>query len=98
MLDQLAVDWFVPLVGDAFVICAADGGIDATLVEATPLGTPPAGAGRVPFGLLWEGPLDPRLQQGLHEVRHASLDEPLVIFLVPVAQTETAMQYQAIFS
>lgn len=97
-MQDLTVDAFAPLVGDTFVLRAADGSIDATLVDATATGDAPAPELRAPFSLLWEGPAAPRLQQGIHEVQHAAFDEPLVVFLVPVDQTETGMRYQAVFN
>lgn len=97
-MPELTVETFAPLVGEAFELRAADGSLDATLVEATGTGDAPAPELRAPFSLLWEGPLAPRLQQGLHEVHHAAFAEPLVIFLVPVEQTETGTRYQAVFS
>jgi hypothetical protein len=95
-MAELALDTFRPLVGDPFVIRAADGHIDAVLTEATSLGEA-NGAPRAPFSLVWRGPLDAPLQQGLHEVEHAAFG-PEVMFLVPIGRTAEGFDYQAIFS
>ena len=95
-MAELTLKTFEPLVGDAFVIRAADGAIDAVLTEAASAGDA-NGAPREPFSLVWRGPLDAPLQQGLHQVEHPSL-EPEVMFLVPIGRTADGLDYQAIFN
>lgn len=97
MQDDLSHDHFAPLVGDTFVLRAADGQIDAELIEASADGDSPAPGLRAPFSLTWQGPPAPALQQGIHEIQHPVLGEH-VIFLVPIARTDAGMQYQAVFA
>lgn len=96
MYEPLTAGLFAPHVGDAFVLRAADGQIDATLSEVTPADAP-AHDGRVPFSLVWEGPLAPGLQQGMHAVEHPSVGT-IEMFLVPIEPTPTARRYEAVFS
>jgi hypothetical protein len=94
---DLTLDLFAPLVGDAFVIRAADGAIEAELVDAVAATHPgdPA-AQRDPFSLTFRGPEAPALQQGIHEVVHPAL-EPVTLFLVPLGPADGGPQYQAVF-
>jgi hypothetical protein len=56
----------------------------------------PTESGR-PFSLLFQGPADPRLTQGMHDLEHA--EHPLTgIFLVPVGQKDDGFTYEAVFS
>ena len=66
MLDELSVERFAPLVGETFVLRAADGQIEAELIEAVATGDAPAEGMRAPFSLMWQGPRAPQLQQGVH--------------------------------
>ena len=49
------------------------------------------------FSLLFHGPLDRFMPQGIHKLNHAKLGE-LEIFLVPIAQDKDGYQYEAIFN
>jgi len=54
-------------------------------------------AGDRPFSLLFNGPLDPVLTQGMHDLEHP--EHPLRgLFLVPVSRDDEGCQYEAIFS
>lgn len=50
-----------------------------------------------PFSLLFHGPLQPVLKQGLVTLTHQELDE-LAIFLVANGPNGDAMQYEAVFN
>jgi hypothetical protein len=96
-LEQLARETFVPLVDSTFAV--GDPGASALGLRLAGIGA--AGAGlpghRVPFSLIFHGPLQPLLSQGIHRLLHPELGE-IAIFLVPVGPAGQAMQYQAIFS
>lgn len=98
-LGELTIEDFSPLVGSTFVLRAADGEIAAELIEARamPGHQVPEGV-RSPFSLLWSGPAEPRLQQGIHAVGHPRLAEALEIFLVPVGPSDGAPRYEAHFA
>ena len=49
------------------------------------------------FSLMFHGPSDPFLGQGIHKLKHATLEE-LEIFLVPVGQDKDGFQYEAVFN
>jgi hypothetical protein len=49
------------------------------------------------FSLLFHGPLDRFMQQGIHKLKHAKLGE-LEIFLAPTAQEKEGFQYEAVFN
>ncbi len=49
------------------------------------------------FSLMFQGPLEPFLPQGMRRLRHATLGE-MDIFLVPVAQGKGGFEYQSVFN
>ena len=53
--------------------------------------------GRQPFALIFSGPGDTVLPQSIYTLEHASTG-PLEIFLVPVAQGEDHVLYEAVFT
>ncbi len=71
------------------------GAVDLTLIETTELGAGerPGGA----FSLLFAGPREPLLDQGIYRLARSDQDE-LELFLVPVNQTDDASHYEAIFT
>ena len=55
------------------------------------------GTGDRPFSLLFEGPVEMQLTQGMHDLNHPK--HPFVgIFLVPMGDNGEGPQYEAIFS
>ena len=56
----------------------------------------PTESGR-PFSLLFKGPADPQLTQGMHDLGHA--EHPFTgIFLVPMGRNDDDFTYEAVFS
>ena len=49
------------------------------------------------FSLLFHGPLERFMPQGIHKLKHPKLGE-LEIFLVPIAQDKEGFQYEAVFN
>jgi hypothetical protein len=49
------------------------------------------------FSMIFRGPLDRFIQQGIHKLKHPELGE-LEIFLVPIAQDKGGFQYEAAFN
>lgn len=94
---DLTLELFTPLVGQDFTIRAADGGIQAELLSATPGTGSAMPGGREPFLITFRGPTAPRLQQGLHDVAHPTL-EPVTIFLVPIGLDDDGATYEAVFN
>ena len=89
----LTLDDFTGLVGRAMTVERPEGPVDLTLAEAQPLPPSPREGGA--FRLEFEGPLQPELGQGIYGFR---LDRgPTEIFIVPIARTDEAMRYEAIY-
>jgi hypothetical protein len=96
MPEALSLQHFAPLVGQTFTAQAAQGTVDLTLLEAT--ASRPSGVGRSePFSLIFQGPPDAMLQQGIYALAHEALPG-LEIFIVPIGASETSVQYQAVFN
>ena len=87
-------------VGESFVR-PDDAGPDVTLelTAAEPGRRDPRAQepGDRPFSLLFRGPLDHRLTQGMHDLDHPRL-ALRGIFLVPVGQDEDGLLYEAVFT
>ena len=49
------------------------------------------------FSVIFHGPADQFIQQGIHKLRHTMLGE-LEIFLVPIAKDGDGFQYEAVFN
>ena len=49
------------------------------------------------FALLFHGPQNPFLPQGIYRLKHERLGE-FEIFLVPVGRTQNGFQYEAVFN
>jgi hypothetical protein len=97
MLESLTLETFAPRIGERFRISTGEGHtIDATLIEATPLGAS-RGGGRPPFSLVFLGPAAPVWPQRIYRVEHEAL-APLDVFLVPVGPRDGGVQYEAIFT
>ncbi len=49
------------------------------------------------FFLIFEGPLEPMLNQQIYEMEHEQLGS-LSLFMVPVARNTSGMQYEVVFN
>ena len=99
VLHNLQKATFEPHLNTRFRIHLPDEQIlDAELIEVKGLGgdTPPS-ATRAPFSILFLGPVEPVLVQGIYRIEHDEL-APMELFLVPVGPGETGMNYEAVFS
>jgi hypothetical protein len=102
-VERLTIGDFSGRVGEAFAIrLSADRAMPVELVEARPLGTDvgPAAAGghpRVPFALLFRGPLTPVLPQRIYRLEHDVLGS-YDLFLVPIGPDGGGMGYEVIFT
>jgi hypothetical protein len=100
-LGSLTLEKARSLVGqDFFRPCAEGPDLILRLTVAEPTRRDPtvdsSDFGR-PFSLLFLGPTDPRLSQGMHDLEHPC--HPLRgIFLVPAGQDNEGINYEAIFS
>jgi hypothetical protein len=93
-LGALTLSMFAPLLGSPFGM--PDRGFESQLVEVNDLGRPGAGGLRAPFSLVFRGPFEPFLEQGIHRLEHEELGR-LDLFLVPIGPDEAGMRYEAVF-
>jgi hypothetical protein len=94
MGEPLALDDFLPCLGQSFTTAADGQALALSLAQATPLPGGATGA-RQGFVLVFEGPA--LLSQGLHALHHPAVG-PLDIFLVPVGNCPLGLQYEAVFN
>ena len=94
-LDQLLPADFAALVGERFTVVQNEGDLGLELVNVRPL--PRHGRREEPFALLFRGPRQPQLPQRIHVLAHVSTGQ-LSVFLVPVAGTADAIEYEAVFN
>lgn len=85
-----------PLVGEQFTIRAADGEVVARLEQLDLAAAPPAPGMPQGFSITFRGPVEPALQQGMHELVHDRIG-PVVVFLVPLARDAAGSTYEAVF-
>lgn len=105
-LRMLTADDFRPLRGTGFLLSAvaAQVSVDTELAEVAEHPGGARGTLRTPFSVLFHGPLQPVLPQGIYHVVHEQLGE-MDLFLVPVGpdepaapgQAPAAMRYEAVF-
>jgi hypothetical protein len=96
MPDALNFASFEAHVGSAFRVQVEEDDYDFTLAEATDL-TPPGVEGEQ-FSLLFEGPMDPAVPQGILRLEHEALGT-LDLFVVPIGLTgDGCIRYEAFFN
>jgi Domain of unknown function (DUF6916) len=109
-LETLTARNFRAARGDRFQLTAGspDGGsgltLDVGLAEVTEHGDGLSGTLRAPFSVVFHGPLQPILPQGIYRLEHEGLGA-LDLFIVPIGPDEpatpgerpTAMRYEAVF-
>jgi len=92
---DLRADHFVPLKHGRFRITLEDGDVEITLA-AIKSGDPSMRAGGA-FSLLWQGPAEPLLEQGVYPLVHEALGQ-FNVFIVPIGRTAQHATYQAVFN
>jgi hypothetical protein len=93
-LVSLTAEDFRPHLGTRFAM--PGGPFESELIEVDDLGAARAGGLRAPFSVVFRGPLEPFLPQGIHRLEHEALGA-LDLFLVPVGPDEAGMRYEAVF-
>ncbi|WP_410001702.1 DUF6916 family protein [Singulisphaera sp. GP187] len=101
-LDALTCQDFSPLVGESFLAKPESAPpLSLTLIEAKllrPQLVPVPGlAARTPFSVVFRGPVDSRLEQGLSRVQHCRFGI-LDLFLAPIGPQTDVAHFEAIFS
>lgn len=105
-LQTLTAEDFRPHQGTRIRLTGGSppGSVEAELAEVAEHAGGARGTSRVPFSVLFHGPLQPVMPQGLYRVEHEQLGA-MDLFLVPVGpdepsgpgQAPTAMRYEAVF-
>ena len=96
MLEDFTLATFKERVGDTFRVSESAGVLELELIEATAGIARPHAGGRVPFSILFRGPLEPVLPQGIYPFEHDQLGA-FELFIVPLGPDEDSMQYEAVF-
>jgi hypothetical protein len=73
-----------------------EGPIECELIEVNEFAGEVTSAPRAPFAVVFRGPLEPFLPQGMHRFEHEALGS-LDLFLVPIGPDDGAMRYEAVF-
>jgi len=92
---DLRADHFVPLKHGRFRITLEDGDVEITLA-AIKSGNPGMRKGGA-FSLLWQGPAEPILGQGVYPLAHETLGQ-FEVFIVPIGRADQHAIYQAVFN
>jgi hypothetical protein len=84
--------------GGRFEVHVAQGSVvELTLIEATAMPTRSHPMRRMPFSIVFLGPKDRRLSQGVHVFEHEVLGT-FEMFIVPIVPVEQGPRYEAIFN
>jgi hypothetical protein len=101
MLEDFTIDTFSGRIGERFRISERGSAVvEAELTEATAAGageSPRAGGDRLPFSVVFRGPLEPILPQRIYRFEHDALGA-FDLFIVPIGPDEAGMQYEAVFA
>jgi hypothetical protein len=101
-LSELTLEHFSGHVDEAFELRGtgddpAGPALEIKLIQAVSLGDPPYEGQRAPFSLVWGGPADAIVPQGIYRLGHEQLGT-LELFIVPLEPKPDGARYQAIFS
>lgn len=93
--QTLTIRDFEKLQDAAFEVRSVPEGLQLSLVEVKLMGSGEREGGA--FSVLWQGPPEPVLEQSIYTLFQADLGERDV-FLVPVAEKDAGIQYEAVFT
>lgn len=101
-LQWLTHSQFVDRVSETFEVSGASVSAVTLVLAETSVsveagGTGPDGADRQQFSLVFRGPLDPFLPQGIYRLEHSEL-AAMDLFLVPIGPDSEGMRYEAAFA
>jgi hypothetical protein len=108
MLEKLTKDTFSQFLNETFRLDAG-GSISAaielvevkalgTSLSAEPWGSPIEVMRNEPFSVVFRGPHEPVLSQGMYRVEHDEMGVMEGLFLVPVAADDRGRYYEAVFN
>ena len=94
MLDKLNYEELAAQVNTKFRLAETTEPIELELIEAP---EPKINPGQIAFSLIFLGPKDLLLPQRIYQLDHDQLGSGS-IFLVPIAQNEEGVRYEAVFN
>jgi hypothetical protein len=95
MLETLTRDLLAENLNTIFCVQAeAQGNLELELVEVSPPTVTPS---QEIFAILFRGPLNRPLQQGMYPMQHSQLGN-FDLFIVPVRREADGMRYEAVFN
>jgi len=94
-MQALTIKDFEKLVNTAFEVRSLPSELQLSLVEVRAMGSGEREGGA--FSVLWQGPKEPVLEQSIYRLFQPEFGEQDV-FLVPVAEKEAGVQYEAVFT
>jgi hypothetical protein len=100
MSDEWQLATFQDEIGTSYDVGIGPSTVhELTLVDARPLSGESSNSEskRDPFSLIFHGPLEPILPQGIYRFRRDAA-ESMEIFIVPIGPENKAMRYEAIFT
>jgi hypothetical protein len=99
MLDKLTRDDFARYLKQRFSVKlgTADSELKLELIEAQKMASATGEARRDPFSIVFRGPKEPMLAQGIYELVHSEMGA-LELFLVPIGQDDMSSCYEAVFT
>jgi len=97
-LDKLTASDLQPHLHEAFSIEHETGALVVELIEVTEQERRDVPEDRrAPFSVVFRGPRDPWLSQGIYEVANASMGT-IAMFLVPIVSDHKGQRYEAVFA
>lgn len=94
-LRTLTIQDFEKLVDAAFEVRSTPTKLQLSLLEVKAMGAGERDGGA--FSVLWQGPMEPVLEQSIYTLYQPDFGEQEV-FLVPVAEKDVGIQYEAVFT
>jgi hypothetical protein len=95
VLEDFTVTTFAERVGETFRVGDGAEAVEMELLEANEA-PGRSEAVRVPFSIVFRGPVEPVLPQRTYRFEHDALGV-FELFIVPIGPDESGMQYEAVF-
>ena len=94
---DFSFDSFAACLQQAFSLATEDSQIELTLVGVEPHSTQRDSDKPTAYSLVFQGPSEPVLPQRMYRLSHAQQGE-FDLFIVPIAQDDAGVRYEAVFS
>ena len=107
MLDKLTCEMFAERLGESFIVEMPERTLEFQLIEVKSLGSPDGSEGwgspgtemrEESFSIVFRGPLDILLDQGMVKISHEQMGTIDGLFLVPIAVDDRGRYYEAVFN